>query len=86
MTDPTEDQGSPGWSFKNVLDKHPNQIVVAFQACLNVPIVSGALTWSTPTVAAVNVALGAVLQLFVSSKTANKATLEEMGSADPAGG
>lgn len=71
---------------KNVLDKNPIQISGAVMACVNVPVVSGALDWSTPTVAAVNVALVAVLGLFISSKTANKATLEEMGTTDQPGG
>jgi len=71
---------------KNVLDKNPIQISGAAMAVLNVPIVSGAINWSTPTVAAANVALVAVLGLFISSKTVNEATLKEIAITDQPGG
>jgi hypothetical protein len=66
------------YSLKNVLDKNPIQLSGAAMAVLNVPIVSGALDWSTPTTAAANVALVAVLGLFISAKTSNDAVLQEL--------
>lgn len=66
------------YSLKNILDKNPIQLSGAVMAVLNVPIVAGAIDWSTATVAAANVALVAVLGLFISAKTSNDAVLQEM--------
>lgn len=69
------------YNVKNVFDKNPIQLSGAAMAVLNVPIVSGTLDWSTPTVAAANVALVAVLGLFISSKTSNDAVLQELADS-----
>lgn len=81
--DKKESKMSGLYSLKNVLDKNPIQLSGAAMAVLNVPIVSGAIDWSTATVAAANVALVAVLGLFISAKTSNDAVLAELAEAAP---
>lgn len=66
------------YKLKNVLDKSPIAISTAIIAVVNVPIVSGAVELTADTVSALNIAMVAVLGLFVSNKTANKAVLEEL--------
>ena len=74
------------YRLRNILDKNPIQISAAVVAVLNVPVVAGAISLTTETVGAMNVALVAVLSLFVSSKTANRAVLDEIAQVVEQGG
>lgn len=70
------------YALRNLLDKNPIQIAAAVVAVLNVFIIIGVLTCSAEAVAGVNVALVAVLSLFVVSKTVNSAKLHELADGD----
>lgn len=69
------------YSLRSLLDKQPVTISAAAFAVLNVLVVAGIIDVTAETVSAGNTALALLLGLFVNSRTANKAGLEEFGDA-----
>jgi fatty acid desaturase len=66
------------YSLRALLDKQPVTISAAVKAAVLCLVTFGVISWSGEQVAALLVALELVLALFVQSKTANKATLDEV--------
>lgn len=71
------------YSLKSVLDKQPVAIAAAVIAVLNAFVIAGTVTLNAQSVSGINVALVAVLGLFVGNRTANKAVLNELADAGP---
>lgn len=71
------------YSLKSVLDKQPVAIAAAVIAVLNAFVIAGTVHLSSQSVAGINVALVAVLGLFVGNRTANKAVLNELADGAP---
>lgn len=66
------------YSLGNVLKKNPIQISLAVNAVLNSLVIAEVIELSNRAIAAGNVAMVAVLSLFVVSNTTNTAKLEEL--------
>ena len=66
------------YQIKNLFDKSPIAISTAIVAVVNVLLITDVVDLTADAVSALNVALIAVLGLFVSNKTANKAVLDEL--------
>lgn len=66
------------YKVKNLLSKSPITISTAIIAVVNFALIMDWVDLSADAVSALNIALVAVLGLFVSSTTANKAVLEEL--------
>ena len=73
----------PIYALSAVLDKHPNIISGAVLAWVNVLIALGVLELDGKEVSALNLALAGTLSLFVASKTANVAVLNELAQDPP---
>lgn len=66
------------YKLRNIFTKDPATLGSAFMAVLNVPILVGWLHLAGQAVAGVNVAVVAVLALFVRSRTVPAAALDEL--------
>lgn len=66
------------YSAGNILKKNPIQISLAVNAVLNSLVIAEVIELSNRAIAAGNVAMVAVLSLFVVSNTTNTAKLEEL--------
>jgi hypothetical protein len=69
--------------MKTILDKNPIQLSGAIMAVVNFLILMEWVTMTDKQVAGANVALVAVLSLFIVSKTTNTAKLEELSNTEP---
>lgn len=66
------------YSLKAIWDKQPVTISTAAIAVLNVLVAMSVIQLDAKELSAINVAAVAVLGLFINSKTANKAGLDEV--------
>jgi hypothetical protein len=71
------------YGLKNLLDKNPVTISGALVAIVGAAVISGWISLSVESLAAWNTALVLVLGLFVNSRTANKAVLNELADTPP---
>jgi hypothetical protein len=71
------------YGFKALLDKNPVTISAAVVAVVGAAVISGWVTISVEALAAWNTALVLALGLFVNSRTANVAVLNELADTPP---
>jgi hypothetical protein len=71
------------YAIRNLFDKHPIQLAGALTAWLNLAVIAGWVEISAEAVAGLNGALVITLGLFVASKTANVAVLNDLADTPP---
>lgn len=74
------------YAIKNIFDKTPLMLSGAIMGVVNFLILMEWLSMDGKQVSGLNLALVGVLGLFVATKTANKAVLEELAESQQGGG
>lgn len=69
-------------SFKNVLNKTPLQLSGAVMGVVNFLIINDTIHMKVAAVSGLNLAMIGVFGLFVATKTANKAVLNELAGGE----